>query len=61
MRNRYSLVCSRSVPKTVRAACRGEAARLGYGSNELGASPLEVELADLLAPYVKAVEADPAA
>jgi hypothetical protein len=44
-------------PKTVYAARRREAARLGYSSNELGASPLEVELADLLEPYVGAVDA----
>jgi hypothetical protein len=44
-------------PKTVYAARRREAARLGYGANELGASPLEVDLADLLGPYVQAVDA----
>ena len=43
-------------PKTVYAARRREAARLGYGSNELGASPLEVDLADLLEPYVQVVD-----
>jgi hypothetical protein len=48
-------------PKTVYAARRREAARLGYGANEAGTSPLEVELADLLEPYVQAVEAGRAA
>jgi hypothetical protein len=43
-------------PKTVHAARRREAAMLGYGSSELGASPLEVDLADLLRPYVQAVD-----
>jgi hypothetical protein len=44
-------------PRTVYTARRREAARLGYGSNELGASPLEVELAELLGPYVRTVDA----
>jgi hypothetical protein len=45
-------------PKTVYAARRREAARLGYGSNELATSPLEVDLTDLLEPYVQAVEGE---
>jgi hypothetical protein len=44
-------------PKTVYAARRREAARLGYGPNEPGACPLEVDLAALLERYVLAVEA----
>jgi hypothetical protein len=44
-------------PKTVYAARRREAAKLGYGANKLGASPLEVDLADLLEAYIQAVDA----
>ena len=41
-------------PRPVYAARRREAARLGYGAND-GKPALEVELGDLLRPYVRAV------
>lgn len=45
-------------PKTVYAARRREASKLGYAANESGTESLDVELADLLAPYVEAVGND---
>jgi len=44
-----------SYRKPVYAQRRREAARLGYGSNDPCREPVEVELAELLAPYVGAV------
>ena len=42
-------------PKSVYAARRREAGKLGYSANESGTESLDVELAELLAPYVEAV------
>jgi hypothetical protein len=42
-------------PKSVYAARRREAGKLGYTANESGTESLDVELAELLAPYVEAV------
>jgi hypothetical protein len=41
---------------SVYAARRREARRLGYSANETGSEGIEVELADLLAAYVRAVD-----
>jgi hypothetical protein len=42
-------------PKSVYAARRREAGKLGYAANESGTESMEVELGDLLASYVEAV------
>jgi hypothetical protein len=42
-------------PKSVYAARRRETGKLGYTANESGTESLDVELAELLAPYVEAV------
>ena len=42
-------------PKGVYAARRREAGKLGYSANESGTESLDVEPAELLAPYVEAV------
>jgi hypothetical protein len=42
-------------PKSVYAARRREASKLGYAANESGTESLDVELGDLLAPHVEAV------
>ena len=44
-------------PKSAYADRRRLAMRLGYGTNDSGRQPLEVELSELLAPYIAAVEA----
>ena len=41
---------------SVYAARRREATKLGHSANEVGADGLDVELADLLAAYVQAVD-----
>jgi hypothetical protein len=43
-------------PSSVYAARRREARKLGYSISDTGASPLDVELSELLRPYVDAVE-----
>jgi hypothetical protein len=43
-------------PPNVYRERRREAVRLGYAANDAGASPLEVEIGDLLAAYVEKVE-----
>jgi hypothetical protein len=45
-----------SYRKSVYALRRREAARLGYSANEIRSDGLDVELADLLAEYVRAVD-----
>jgi hypothetical protein len=44
-------------PKSIYAARRREARRLGYAAADTGAAPLDVDLSDLLAPYVEASRA----
>lgn len=44
--------------KSVYTARRGEAVKLGYGANDSAGGALEVDLADLLAAYVRAVDGD---
>jgi hypothetical protein len=44
-------------PKSVYAARRREASKLGYTVSDYGADGLDVELADLMAAYVRAVDA----
>ena len=46
-------------PKTVYAARRREARKLGYAISDSGAVPLDVELSELLRPYVDAVGEEP--
>jgi hypothetical protein len=41
---------------SVYASRRRESAKLGYRASESGQDPLDVDLADLLAAYVRAVE-----
>jgi hypothetical protein len=43
-------------PKTVYASRRREAAKLGYSANDDGLDSLEVDIAELLAPYIAAVD-----
>jgi hypothetical protein len=45
-------------PKSVYSARKREATELGYSTNDSGAAPLDVEIAQLLTPYVHAVEGD---
>jgi hypothetical protein len=49
-------VARRAYPKSIYAARRREAARLGYSTNETGSAALEVELDELLAPYATAID-----
>jgi hypothetical protein len=42
-------------PSSVHAARRREAKKLGYSTADTGAAPLDVELGELLQPYVEAV------
>jgi hypothetical protein len=44
--------------KSVYTARRREAAKLGYSANESASAALDVDLADLLAAYVRAVDGD---
>ena len=44
--------------KSVYTALRREAAKLGYSANESASAALDVDLADLLAAYVRAVDGD---
>ncbi len=44
-------------PKSVYLARRREAAMLGYGANDSGAHALEIDVAELLAPYLRTVDA----
>jgi hypothetical protein len=46
----------RYYPKSVYAARKREARRLGYSTSDTGAGSLSVELAELLRPYLDAVE-----
>jgi hypothetical protein len=43
-------------PKSIYSARRREATKLGYSLSESGADGLDVELTDLLAAYVRAVD-----
>ena len=45
-------------PKSIYAARKREARKLGYSISDTGAAPLDVELGELLQPYVEAVERD---
>jgi hypothetical protein len=51
----------RYYPRSVYAARKREARRLGYAASDTGAGSLTVELAELLRPYLDAVEAGSAA
>ena len=46
-------------PKSAYADRRRLASKLGYGMNDSGVGPIEVELGDLLSPYVAAVVPQP--
>ena len=54
-------LAQRYYPKSVYAARKREARTLGYAASDTGAASLTVELAELLRPYVVAVEAGNAA
>jgi hypothetical protein len=47
-------------PKSVYSSRKREATKLGYSSNDSGGSPVAVDMAQLLTPYLRAVEGDPA-
>jgi hypothetical protein len=49
-------LAERYYPKSVYAARKREARKLGYASSDQGASSLSVDLAELLRPYLEAVD-----
>jgi hypothetical protein len=51
-------LASQSYPKSIYAARRREATKLGYSANESGREPIAVALADLIANYVRTVDGD---
>ena len=50
-------LAQRCYPRSVYAARKREARKLGYAASEEGAQSLTVELAELLRPYLEAVGA----
>jgi hypothetical protein len=52
-----TVLTTQSYPKSVYSARRREAVKLGYGANESGREAIDVSLADLLASYVRSVDA----
>jgi hypothetical protein len=49
-------LANQSYPKSIYAARRREAARLGYTPNDLGSESLEVNISDMLDAYLSAVD-----